>query len=144
MWDDDAHLTAATLRATQGLWRIWLDVGATQQYYPVVHSTFWLFDLLWGHQTLPYHLLNISLHTLSTLLFFSCLRRLDVAGALLASAVFALHPIQVESVAWMTELKNTLSTALFLAAALAYLRFDERRDPRVVRLWLRRSSPGRF
>jgi tetratricopeptide (TPR) repeat protein len=130
LWDDDAHLTAATLRGTQGLWRIWFDVGTTQQYYPIVHSTFWLFDAVWGHETLPYHLLNISLHALSTLLFFSCLRRLDVAGALLASALFALHPIQVESVAWITELKNTLSTALFLAAALAYLRFDERRDSR--------------
>jgi len=130
LWDDDAHLTAATLRGTQGLWQIWFDIGATQQYYPVVHSTFWLFDSIWGHQTLPYHLLNISLHVLSALLFYSCLRRLNVPGALLASAVFALHPIQVESVAWMTELKNTLSTAFFLAAALAYLRFDERRDAR--------------
>jgi protein O-mannosyl-transferase len=128
LWDDDAHLTAAALQGAQGLWRIWFDVGATQQYYPIVHSTFWLFDSIWGHATLPYHLLNIGLHTLSTLLFYSCLRRLDVAGALLASAVFALHPIQVESVAWMTELKNTLSTALFLAAALSYLRFDTRRE----------------
>ncbi len=130
LWDDDAHLTAAALRGTQGLWRIWFDVGATQQYYPLVHSTFWLFDSIWGHQTLPYHLLNITLHAVSTLLFYSCLRRLNVAGAVLASAVFALHPIQVESVAWMTELKNTLSTVFFLAAARAYLRFDERRETR--------------
>ena len=130
LWDDDAHLTAAALQGRQGLWRIWFDVGATQQYYPVVHSTFWLFDSIWGHTTLPYHLLNIALHAISTLLVYVCLRRLDVAGALLASAVFALHPIQVESVAWMTELKNTLSTALVLAAALAYLRFDERRESR--------------
>jgi tetratricopeptide (TPR) repeat protein len=130
LWDDDAHLTAVALRGTQGLWRIWFDVGATQQYYPIVHSTFWLFDSIWGHATLPYHLLNIALHAVSTLLFYGCLRRLGVVGALLASAVFALHPIQVESVAWMTELKNTLSTALFLASALAYLRFDERRESR--------------
>jgi tetratricopeptide (TPR) repeat protein len=130
LWDDDAHLTAPALRGMPGLWRIWFDVGATQQYYPLVHSTFWLLDSIWGDQTLPYHLLNITLHAGSTLLFYACLRRLHVAGALLASAVFALHPIQVESVAWMTELKNTLSTAFFLAAALAYLRFDDRRDAR--------------
>ena len=122
LWDDDAHLTRAglTLRA------IWFDVGATQQYYPIVHSTFWLFSRLWGANPLGYHLVNIALHATSAILIAVLLRRLEVPGALLAAFVFALHPVQVESVAWMTELKNTLSTALVLGAALAYLCFDDR------------------
>jgi protein O-mannosyl-transferase len=127
LWDDDAHLTRMDLRSVHGLWRIWFDVGATQQYYPVVHSVFWLMHRLWGDQTLPYHLTSIALHATSAFLLFLLLRRLGIPGALLAAAVFAVHPIQVESVAWMTELKNTLSGVLYFAAALAYLRFDRER-----------------
>jgi tetratricopeptide (TPR) repeat protein len=130
LWDDNAHLTRAGLRSVTGLWRIWFDVGATQQYYPVVHSTFWALHRLFGDDTLAYHLLNISLHTASAFLVALILRRLAVPGAVLAAAIFALHPVQVESVAWMTELKNTLSGALALGAALAYLKFDQTRRAR--------------
>lgn len=128
LWDDNAHLTPEPMRTAEGLWRIWFDLGATQQYYPVVHSAFWLFAQLWGDATLGYHLVNLALHALSAVLLYVILVRLCVAGALLAVTAFALHPIQVESVAWMTELKNTLSTVLYLAAALAYLRFDRTRS----------------
>ena len=62
LWDDDAHLTQPALQSRDGLWRIWFDVGATQQYYPVVHSAFWLMHRLWGDATLGYHLVNILLH----------------------------------------------------------------------------------
>ena len=130
LWDDDAHLTADALRSASGLWRIWFDVGATQQYYPLVHSAFWAFYQFWGLDTLGYHLANIALHATSACLFFVVLTRLRVPGALVAAAVFALHPVHVESVAWMTELKNTLSTAAYLAAALAYLRYDVSRSQR--------------
>jgi protein O-mannosyl-transferase len=127
LWDDDAHLTSVALRSSDGLRRIWTDIGATQQYYPIVHSTFWIFHRLWGHDTLGYHLANIVLHATSASLLFLILRRLSVPGGTLAAFAFALHPVQVESVAWMTELKNTLSGVFYLAAALAYLNFDERR-----------------
>ena len=130
LWDDDAHLTRPELQSAAGLQRIWFDVGATQQYYPVVHSAFWLFNAVWGTDTLGYHLVNIALHAGSALLLALMLMRLNAAGALLAAALFALHPVQVESVAWMTELKNTLSTFCYLAAALAYLRFDRTREPK--------------
>ena len=88
------------------------------------------FTLLWGDGTTGYHLVTILLHATSAFLIVVALTRLAVPGALLAGFAFALHPVHVESVAWMTELKNTLSTVFYLAAALSYLRFDERRASR--------------
>ncbi len=82
---------------------------------------------MWGPTPIAYHLLNIVLHAFSALLVIIVLTRLRTPGAVLAGVVFALHPVQVESVAWMSELKNTLSTALVLSAALAWLRFDRTR-----------------
>src|SRR5688572_7972636 len=128
LWDDDAHLTRVDLRSFQGLWRIWFDVGATQQYYPVTHSAFWVLHRLFGEATLGYHLVNISLHAAAAFLFAVILQRLAVPGAALAAFIFALHPVHVESVAWITELKNTLSGVFYLGAALAYLRFDTDRQ----------------
>ena len=125
VWDDDAHLTARPLQSTEGLARIWFEPGATQQYYPLVHSAFWLFNKLWGHNTLGYHLVNIVLHAVSAFLIALILRRLAVPGALLAAVIFALHPIHVESVAWISELKNTLSGVLYLSAAFVYVRLQE-------------------
>lgn len=123
LWDDDGHITRRDLRSTEGLGRIWFEPGATQQYYPMVHSAFWASHRLWGDRMLGYHLLNIALHALSALLLFLILQRLAIPGALLAVVIFALHPVHVESVAWVTELKNVLSGAFYLAAALAYLAY---------------------
>jgi tetratricopeptide (TPR) repeat protein len=127
LWDDDQHVTKPELRSARGLVRIWFEVGATQQYYPLTHSLFWIEHKLWGDAPLGYHLVNIALHCLSALLVLRILRRLEVPGAFWAAAIFALHPVQVESVAWISELKNTLSTAFCLASLLAYLRFDRTR-----------------
>jgi tetratricopeptide (TPR) repeat protein len=127
LWDDDAHMTRSALRSAEGLWRIWFDVGATQQYYPVLHSTFWVLHRVFGEQTLGYHLVSIALHALSACLVVVLLKRLRVPGAMLAGFIFALHPVHVESVAWITELKNTLSGVGYLVAALVYLRFDTER-----------------
>jgi Tfp pilus assembly protein PilF len=130
LWDDDHHLTRPELQSAHGLWRIWFDLGATQQYYPLTHSAFWLFYQMWGYDTLGYHWVNILLHALSALLVVLILKRLEVPWPWLAAAIFAFHPLQVESVAWMTELKNTLSGVLYFLAALAYLKFDRERDRR--------------
>lgn len=127
LWDDDAHVTRSALRSVEGLWRIWFEMGATQQYYPVLHSAFWVLHRLFGDQTLGYHLVNATLHGLSAGLFVVLLRRLQVPGAILAGVIFALHPVHVESVAWITELKNTLSGFWYLGAAIVYLRFDAER-----------------
>jgi tetratricopeptide (TPR) repeat protein len=127
IWDDDAHITRPELRSWGGLWRIWFELGATQQYYPLAHSAFWAQAQLWGDHLLGYHLVNIVLHALSSFLIVVILRRLSAPGALLAGVLFALHPIQVESVAWMSELKNTLSGVFYFGALLAYLSFDQTR-----------------
>ncbi len=127
VWDDDAHITRPELRSLDGLRRIWFQLGATQQYYPLTHSVFWVEHKLWDDSPLGYHLTNILLHAVSGLLFFKILRRLEVPGAYLAATIFALHPVHVESVAWITELKNTLSGTLYLGSALAYLEFDQKR-----------------
>ena len=127
LWDDGDHLTPVGLQGTGGLWRIWFEVGATPQHYPVLHTAFWIQHKLFGEAMTGYHLVNIGMHCLAAGLLALMLRRLAVPGALLAAALFALHPVQVESVAWITELKNTLSTVFYLSAALVYLRFARTR-----------------
>jgi tetratricopeptide (TPR) repeat protein len=124
LWDDAAHLTYPEHRSLAGLARIWTEPGATQQYYPVVFTVFWAEHKLWGDATLGYHLVSILLHAAAALLLLKILRTLQVPAAGLAAAIFALHPIQVESVAWISELKNTLSAVCYFGSALAYLRFD--------------------
>jgi tetratricopeptide (TPR) repeat protein len=130
IWDDAGHVTRTELRSLSGLWRIWFEPGATQQYYPMLHSAFWLEHHLFGDAPFGYHLLNVFLHATAACLLGVALRRLAVPGAWFAALLFALHPVCVESVAWIAEQKNTLSTVLYLCAALAYLRFDAgRRRP---------------
>jgi protein O-mannosyl-transferase len=127
LWDDDMHITRPELQSWHGLYRIWFELGATLQYYPLLHTAFWIEYRLWGDATLGYHLVNVLLHTTAALMAALALRRLKIPGAYLAAAVFALHPIQVESVAWITEQKNTLSAAFYLGSLLAYLHFDRTR-----------------
>jgi tetratricopeptide (TPR) repeat protein len=129
VWDDDANMTKPELRSAAGLARIWTQPSGAQ-YYPLTHTVFWVEYRLFGDATIGYHLLNILLHFFSALLLVTILRRLGMPGeaAWLAGFIFALHPVQVESVAWITELKNTLSGVFFLSTALVYLRFDKERD----------------
>jgi protein O-mannosyl-transferase len=128
IWDDKSHITQPELRSWHGLVEIWTQVGSTQQYYPLVHSTFWIEQKLWGDSVLGYHLVNILLHALGAVVLLQILLRLKVPGAWLAAGLFALHPVQVESVAWISEIKNTLSGLFFFCSILAYLNFDENRS----------------
>ena len=128
VYDDEDHLTPPELHSLAGLARIWTRLGVVSQYYPLAHSVFWLQYQLWGYSMPGYHLVNILLHAFCALLLLQILKQLEVPGAWLAAAIFALHPVMVESVAWISELKNTLSTAFYLGAALAYLNFDRTRD----------------
>jgi tetratricopeptide (TPR) repeat protein len=128
IWDDDGHVTKPELRSAAGLYRIWFEVGATQQYYPLLHTAFWLEHKLWGDHALGYHLVNVLQHAIAACLVYFILMRLKIPGAALAAAIFAVHPIEVESVAWITEQKNTLSAIFYLSAMRVYLEFDERRQ----------------
>ena len=146
LWDDPAHITRAGLQSLEGLRRIWFVAGATQEYYPLLHSAFWFEHRLWGEAPAPYHLTNIFLHVASGCLLAFLLRRIWVtpSGARavppgaewLAAALFVVHPVCVESVAWITEQKNTLSTFLYLLSALCYLEFSDRRKALVYALAL--------
>lgn len=127
IWDDERHLTRPALQSLHGLWRIWFDLKATQQYYPLLHSAFWVEHRLWGDALLGYHLANLTEHALSAFLVVLILRRLQFPGPWLAGLLWALHPVCVESVAWMSEQKSTLSGVFYFAAALTYLHFDRSR-----------------
>ena len=124
LWDDDCNVTGnMPLRSLDGLQRIWFELGATQQYYPLTHTSFWVEYHLWGLNPLGYHVTNVCLHALNAILLWLILRRLGVRGAWLGAAIFALHPVQVESVAWITERKNTLSGFFYLARYWPVLSF---------------------
>lgn len=140
--DRDHMITTPELRSWQGLSDLWFAPHTTRQYHPLLDTVFWIEDKLWGQEVLGYHFATIFFHGVSAVLLMAILRRLKVPGAWLAAAIFALHPICVESVAWMVELKNTLSGFFFFAAILAYLRFDETRDKKIYFLVLLLFSMG--
>ncbi len=124
IWDDDTNVTDnLQLRTLAGLRRIWLEPGATQQFYPITYTSFWLDHHLLGSNPFGYHLENVLLHALAALLLWRLLAKLRVPGAWLGAALFALHPVCVESIAWVTERKNTLSGVFFLGSLLAATKF---------------------
>lgn len=132
LWDDDAYVTNNDLlTARDGLWRIWFSFDSPSQYFPLVYTTFRIERALWGLNPTGYHVVNILLHAANALLVWRLLARLRVPGAWLAAAIFALHPVQVESVAWITERKNVLMGLFFLLTLLAWVEFvDDRSSKR--------------
>jgi tetratricopeptide (TPR) repeat protein len=130
LWDDDAHIGGPELRTLDGLRRIWFVPRTTQQYYPLLHTSYWLQQKLWGDSITGYHIVNLLLHIGCVVLVLRIVRFLRIPGAELAATIFALHPVNVETVAWIAERKNTLSGVFALAATLWYLRFDENRSRR--------------
>jgi Tfp pilus assembly protein PilF len=127
LWDDDSHVTRPELQSLHGLARIWTDPRAAPQYYPLLHSAFWLEHQMWGGAVLGYHLTNVALHAIAAALVVLIVKRLALPGAWLAGLIFALHPVHVEAVAWISEQKSALSAVFFLASFLAYLQFDRTR-----------------
>jgi len=130
LWDDAAHVGGPELRTLDGLRRIWFVPRTTQQYYPLLHTSYWLQQRLWGDSPTGYHLVNLLLHIGCVVLVLKILRYLRIPGAELAAIIFALHPVNVETVAWISERKNTLSGLFGLAATFSYLNFDENRSRR--------------
>jgi protein O-mannosyl-transferase len=128
LWDDDLHITKnRMLVAPDGLKQIWSS-PESPQYYPMVFTTFRIERALWGLNPTGYHWVNLLLHAASAVLVWRVLKRLNVPGAWLAGAVFALHPVNVESVAWISQRKNTLAMFFYLLSALFYLRSEGGQD----------------
>ena len=124
LWDDRSEIFAnPLLRDPHGLARIWLGSG-TPDYFPLKTSVQWLQWRLWGADVRGYHLTNFALQALAALLVWQLLRRLNLRASYFCALLFAVHPLAVESVAWMSELKNVLSLPLLLGAMLTYLEFD--------------------
>ena len=128
VWDDNLCIKTDPVREVSGLWQVWFSPGAIENeyhYWPLVYTTFWLEHKLWGFDPTGYHIINVLLHVANTLLLWHLLRRLAVPGAWIVAAVFAVHPLHVESVAWVIERKDVLSGLFYLGAALAWMRFVE-------------------
>jgi tetratricopeptide (TPR) repeat protein len=129
LWDDDAYIiNNELLTAPDGWQRIWFSLDSPSQYFPFTYSTFRIEHALWGLDTTGYHWVNLLLHVGNALLVWAVLARLKVPGSWLAAAIFALHPVQVESVAWITERKNVLMGFFFLLTLLAWIAFVDKRS----------------
>jgi len=126
IWDDEWYVRMnPSLHDLRGLWRFWFQPGSWVEYYPVQETVQWVQWQLWGEHTLGYHLTGLFLHIVNALLVWKLLAKFGLRFAWLGGLIFAVHPVQVDSVAYICELKNTLSLPFFLLSMMAWIDFDE-------------------
>lgn len=131
IWDDDWYITTNPLLSSwAGLWKFWFQPGSWVDYYPIQETVLWTQWQLWGKETLGYHLTNVFLHIVSALLVWRLLGKFGLRLAWLGGLMFAIHPAQVESVAWISEMKNTLSLPFFLLAMGSWIDYEEHKNRR--------------
>jgi tetratricopeptide (TPR) repeat protein len=125
LWDDDIDITGnAITQSPTGWWTIWTEPGAEPDYYPIKATVQWAQWQLWGADTFGYHLTNLLLHILGAWLVWRLLSKFNLKFAWIGGLLFAVHPVNVESVAWIAELKNTLSLPPFLLAMCAWIDYE--------------------
>ncbi len=124
VWDDDTHLLDNPVFEPGGLLAVWFSPPQVINYWPVTFTSYWFEHALWGFDPLGYRIVNVLLHAGSSVLLWRVLARLRVPLPWLCALVFAVHPVNVESVAWVAQRKNLLSLLFFLGATWAYLRFE--------------------
>ena len=132
IWDDFIWSQSRAVPEWSGLGTIWSWPSRIHQeahYWPLTYTTLWLEHKIWGLEPAGYHIVNVLLHLLNSLLVWRLLLRLAVPGAWVAAAVFVVHPVHVESVAWIIERKDVLSGLFYLAAVLVWLRFLQQPRP---------------
>ncbi len=126
IWDDAGWLVHNHFaHHWRGLWSIWLNPKASIQYYPLVFTAFVVQWHLWGADAFCYHLVNIFLQGINAILLWRILVKLNLRGAWIVAAIWAIHPVQVETVGWVVEQKSLLSAFFLFPAILAWIRFAD-------------------
>jgi len=124
VWDDDSTLTKNAVLRENGLYQSWF-APKQPNYWPITWTSYWLEHKLWGLNSAGYHVVNVLIHAACAVLIWRILIQLNIPAAFAAALIFAVHPVNVESGAWIAQRKTVLAMLFFLLSLFCYLRFDK-------------------